>query len=102
MIRYYLEACCGFAEYEAELDIEKVRKEFDRKVEFSNKYLSPLPTMFNVLLSYAIDSGRERTNISPMASDYDPYLTEVYINQEDYSKLIEEFPGEDFTDIQIE
>lgn len=102
MIRYYLESCCGFAEYKAKLDIKKVRKEFDRMVSISDKYLTRRPTIFTTLVTYALECGKERTDISSNASDYDPYLTEIYVSQEDYDILKNEFQSEDFSEIKIE
>lgn len=104
MIRYYLESCCGYAEYEAKLDIEKFKKIYDHRIEMFKKFGSPRypDYIFNILVDFAINNGKCKTDISPNASDYDPYLTEIYISQEDMDELKENFPEADYNDIEIE
>ena len=104
MIRYYLESCCGYAEYKAKLDIEKIQKEYEHRMGMSKEFGWPRypDYMFEILVSFAIDYGKERTDISPNASDYDPYLTEIYISQEDMDDLKANFPNADYDNIKIE
>lgn len=58
--------------------------------------------MFNILVSFAINYGKEKTDISPNASDYDPYLTEIYVSREDMNELKKNFPNADYNGINIE
>lgn len=104
MVRYHLEADCGYAEYTAELDIEKVKKEHDHRMSLSKEFGSPKypDYMFDILCSFAIDCGKMKTDISPRAGDYDPYLTEIYVSQEDMDELKKNFPGADYDNIEIE
>jgi len=104
MVRYYLEADCGYAEYKAELDIGLIKKEYEHRMSMSELYGSPKHPdyMFDILCSLAIDCGKQKTDISPRAGDYDPYLTEIYVSQEDMDELKKNFPGADYDDIKIE
>lgn len=58
--------------------------------------------MFDLLVSFAIDYGKEKTDISPRAKDYDPYLTEIYVSQEDMDELKKNFPNADYINVKIE
>lgn len=104
MIRYYLESCCGYAEYKAKLDIEKVKKEYDQNMDWFKEFGSPKypDYMFDILVEFATSNGKMKSDISPNASDYDPYLTEIYISQEDMDELKANFPNADYDDIKIE
>ncbi len=104
MIRYYLESCCGYAEYKAKLDIEKIKNEYEHRMSMFKEFGWPRypDYMFEILVSFALDCGKKKTDISPNASDYDPYLTEIYISQEDMNELKSNFPEADYDDIKIE
>ena len=104
MVRYYLEADCGYAEHTAKLDIEKIKKEYEHRMNMFKEFGSPRypDYMFNILVSFAIDYGKEKTDISPRVGDYDPYLTEIYISQADMDELKKNFPDADYDDIKIE
>ena len=58
--------------------------------------------MFEILVSFALDYGKQKTDISPNASDYDPYLTEIYVSQADMDELKKNFPDADYDNIKIE
>jgi hypothetical protein len=58
--------------------------------------------MFEILVSFALDYGKRKTDISPRVGDYDPYLTEIYISQDDMDELKKNFPDADYDDIEIE
>ena len=104
MVRYYLEASCGYSEYKAKLDIEKVKNEYDRRMKLFMEFGWPRCPyyMFNILVSFAMDYGKEKTDISPRVGDYDPYLTEIYVSQKDMEELKKNFPEADYDDIKIE
>ena len=104
MIRYYLEACCGYSEYKVKLDIELIKKEHEHRMSMFKQFGWPRypDYMFEILVSFALDYGKQKTDISPNASDYDPYLTEIYISQEDMDELKKNFPDADYGDIKIE
>lgn len=104
MVRYYLEADCGYAEYKAELDIEKVKNEYDNRMSMFEDFGSPKypDYMFDILVDFAIDCGKMKTDISPRAGDYDPCLTEIYVSQEDMDELKKNFPDADYDDIKVE
>lgn len=104
MVRYYLEASCGYAEYKAKLDVELIKKEYERRMRMFKEFGWPhYPDyMFEILVSFAIDYGKQKTDISPRAGDYDPYLTEIYVSQEDMDELKKNFPEADYDDIEIE
>lgn len=104
MVRYYLESCCGYAEYKAKLDIEQIQEEYDHRMSMFKEFGSPRypDYMFDILVDFAINNGKEKTDISHNASDYDPYLTEIYVSQADMDELKRNFPDADYDDIEIE
>jgi hypothetical protein len=104
MVRYYLEASCGYAEYKAKLDIEQIKKEYEHRMSMFKEFGWPRypDYMFEILVSFALDYGKMKTDISPRVGDYDPYLTEIYASQEDMDELKKNFPDADYDNIEIE
>ncbi len=104
MVRYYLEASCGYAEYKAKLNIEVIKKEYEYQMNTFKQFGWPCyhDHMFGILVSFAIDYGKMKTDISSRVGDYDPYLTEIYVSQEDMNELKTNFPDANYDRIKIE
>jgi len=81
---YHLEANVGYSDYEYEFDIDKIKEEFNPNTN----------SLSDFLIEYLLDNGKEISDISSHCGDFDPYLTEVHVTQDQYNQLKELFPDQ--------